>query len=106
MQNHYDTTEAPLSERICTQPQCMFRDKEIDCEFLANVLVRLAAGEDVSDFAPAAREIIPDQRCTCCALRVMADRKPLPTVEELEGLVEAGRWTYRRHRRQRRREVS
>jgi hypothetical protein len=57
MQDHDDTTLVQLSERICTQPQCRFRDKEIDGNFLANVLVRLAAGEDVSDFAPALREI-------------------------------------------------
>ena len=86
----------------CTQPQCLLRDAEVGPEFLADLVVKLMAGEDVD----ASSAVSPDQvityydRCRKCVLDVMREKGPLPTVEELRR-IEEGRRSHRRERRER-----
>ena len=44
----------------CTQPQCLLRDEDVGPEFIADLIVRLMAGEDVD----VSNEIAPDQTIT------------------------------------------
>ena len=84
----------------CTQPGCFLRDEGVDCRALAELIVRVLAGEDVA----VKSTIHPSERCIGCAQRVLRGGEPLPTVEELERSLEAGRWTHRRSKRRMRRE--
>ena len=89
---------------ICTQPDCLLREEDVDCRALAKLIVRVIAGEDVSQVMDGKSPIRAYPRCTECALRVMGGEKPLPGIEELERLLEAGQSSHRRRRRQARRE--
>jgi len=83
----------------CTQPECRLRDEDVDSRFLAKLIVRVLAGEDVSDVIDGNSHIRPYERCIECVLRVQSGDGPLPTVEDVEELLEAGRWSHRRSRR-------
>ena len=87
----------------CTQPKCLLRERKVDCRSLAELIVRVLAGEDVTEDVKS--PIQPHERCAGCVERVMGGGKPLPTVEEVERLLEAGRWSNRRSRRRMRREA-
>lgn len=88
----------------CTQPQCRLRDENLDPDFIADLIVRLMAGEDVD----AANLISPEERityydrCRQCLLDVVRAKGPLKTVEELRQF-EEGRQANRRQRRARQR---
>ncbi len=88
----------------CTQPQCLLRNEDVGPEFIADLIVRLMAGEDVdvsSEVSP--KQIITYQeRCKQCVLDVVREKGPLRTVEELRR-IEEGRRAHRRERRARRR---
>lgn len=88
----------------CTQPECLLREEEVDSRFLANMIVRVLAGEDVSDVMAGETPIRPYRRCIECVLQIHDGCEPLPTVEEVEHLLEAGRWSHRRARRVAKRE--
>jgi hypothetical protein len=88
----------------CTQPECLLREEEVDSRFLANLIVRVLAGEDVSDVMAGKSPIRPYERCVECVLKIQGGGGPLPSVEEVEELLEAGRWSHRRSRRGMRRE--
>ena len=88
----------------CTQPECLLREEDVDCRSLAELIVRVISGEDVSEVMRGKTPVYPYERCVGCALRVMRGREPLPTVEEVERLLEAGKWSHRRWRRRARRE--
>jgi hypothetical protein len=92
------------SFEICTQPGCYLREADVDCHALAEVIVRVISGEDVTDLMNGSSPIQRFERCTGCALRVMAGKQPLPTATEIEQLLEAGHRSHRRRRRQARRE--
>ncbi len=94
------------SLQACTQPQCLLRDEEVGPAFIADLIVRLMAGEDV-DFSHEAfseRIITAKKRCIGCVLDVMRGKGPLPTVEELRRIEEGLRY-HRRVRREYRREA-
>ena len=80
------------------------RDEEVGPAFIADLIVRLMAGEDVD----ISHEVSPEQiitakkRCIGCVLDVMRGKGPLPTVEELRR-IEEGRRSHRRVRREHRR---
>jgi hypothetical protein len=88
----------------CTQPECLLREEEVDSRFLANLIVRVLAREDVSDVMAGKTPIRPYKRCIECVLQIQDGGGPLPTVEEVENLLEAGRWSHRRARRGAKRE--
>ena len=88
----------------CSEPACLLRREDVDSRFIAELVVRLLAGEDVSAELASSPTITSSPRCVECALRVMSGRLPLPTVEEVEGLVDAGKASHRRAERRRRRE--
>ena len=83
----------------CTQPECLLREKEVDSRFLAELIVRVLAGEDVSDVVAGKSPIQPYERCIECVLQIQDGHGPLPTVEEVEDRLKAGRWSHRRQRR-------
>ncbi len=83
----------------CTQPECLLREEDVDCRSLAELVVRVLSGGDVSDVMAGKSPIHPHERCVDCVLRVMRGGKPLPSVEEVERLLETGRWSHRRWRR-------
>ncbi len=41
----------------CTQPSCLQRDEEVGREFIAELVVRLISGQDLSDLVPSDRPI-------------------------------------------------
>jgi hypothetical protein len=83
----------------CTQPECCLREKDVDSRFLADLIVRVLAGEDVSDVIGKNPAIQPFERCVECVLQIQKGGGPLQTVDEVEHLIEAGRWSHRRSRR-------
>lgn len=92
------------SLETCTQPECLLREQDVDSRSLAELVVRVLAGEDVSELMAGKPSIHPYARCVDCTLRVFRGGKPLPTVEEVERLLEAGHWSHRRSRRRAKRE--
>ncbi len=60
----------------CTQPECLLWEEGIDCRSLAELVVRVLSGEDVSNVMAGKSPIHPHERCVDCALRVMRGGKP------------------------------
>ena len=84
---------------LCTQPECHLREEHVDRRSLTELIVRVLAGEEVRVKSP----IEPTSRCVDCVRRILRGGKPLPTVADAERIVEAGRWSNRRLRRDKRR---
>ena len=86
---------------LCTDAggECLLRADGIGSDFVAKLLVRLMAGDDVSDVMRGRPPLALRPQCVECAHRVMRDQPPLQTVEQHAELVRAGRWSYRRRRR-------
>jgi hypothetical protein len=89
------------SYEFCTQPQCILQEKDFDQRAIAELLVRLAAGDDVSDVVAGRSPIQAYERCTKCAQRCIEGLSPLPTADKLQALLEAGQLSHRRRRRKR-----
>jgi hypothetical protein len=89
------------SYEFCTQPQCILQEEDFDQRAIAELLVRLAAGDDVSDVMDGKSPIQIYERCTRCAQRCIEGMSPLPTADELQALLDAGHWSHRRRRRRR-----
>jgi len=87
---------------VCTQPQCMLRDKEFDGEYAADLIIRLLAGEDVAQTVPEERHIVGFERCRRCAQSVLRNGRTIATPEELRELISEGQRSHRRLRRSRR----
>ncbi len=85
---------------VCTQPQCLLRNEEVNSEFLADLLVQLMSGQDVSALV-ASKRIALRPPCRDCFLAVMHGRKPLLSVGQWKRLVHTGHWSYKRGRRRR-----
>jgi hypothetical protein len=64
----------------CTQPECLLWEEGVDCRSLAELVVRVLSGRDVSNVMAGKSPIQPHERCIDCALRVM--RGGEPGVEE------------------------
>ncbi len=60
----------------CTQPECLLWEEGVDCRSLAELVVRVLSGEDVSNVMAGKSPIHPHERCMDCALRVMQGGKP------------------------------
>ena len=60
----------------CTQPECLLWEEGVDCRSLAELVVRVLSGEDVSNVMAGKSPIHPHERCMDCALRVMRGGKP------------------------------
>ncbi len=60
----------------CTQPECLLWEEGVDCRSLAELVVRVLSGEDVSNVMAGKSPIHPQERCMDCALRVMRGGKP------------------------------
>ena len=80
----------------------LLRNPEVRSQSLATLLTRLGAREDLSDVLEGRPSLTREPQCVECALRVMRDLEPLPTVAEHEALVQSGKWSHRRERRRRR----
>ena len=84
----------------CMQPECLLQEDGVDSRSLAELIVRMLAGEDFQIESP----IVNCERCVECAQRILQGGGPLPTQKEIERSLELGRWTYRRTKRRRRHE--
>lgn len=93
------TTMQPFE--TCTQPKCFLREDGVDSRSLAELIVRVLAGEDVAMQSP----IQPYERCVGCVQCVLRGGRPLPTIEQVERSFKVGIWTYRRSQRRMRREA-
>ena len=89
---------------LCTDDRCLLRDDCVGSVFIADLVLRVMSGEDVSELISSKPSFTRKDQCLECVLRVMRDRRPLRTVAEYEKLVDAGRWSHRRWRRRARRE--
>ena len=64
----------------CSQPECLLWEEGVDCRSLAELVVRILSGEDVSNVMAGKSPIHRYERCMDCVLRVM--RGGEPGVEE------------------------
>ena len=64
----------------CSQPECLLLEEGVDCRSLAELVVRILSGEDVSNVMAGKSPIHRYERCMDCVLRVM--RGGEPGVEE------------------------
>ena len=81
----------------------MIRDRTFEPDLLTEITVRLVSGDDLGEFVPEERISERRDRCARCACRMIAEFKAAAAaggIRELEG---AGRRSYRRERRWRRR---
>ncbi len=85
----------------CTQPACVLQDPDVDKEYLAEVLVRVMAGENPADVIGEEHRIRLGAPCVECTVRVLGGHRPFLTEEQHERLVHLGHWTYQRNRRRR-----
>ena len=60
----------------CTQPECLLWEEGVDCRALAEMVVRVLSGEDVSNVMAGKSPIHPSGRCIDCVLRVMRGGEP------------------------------
>jgi hypothetical protein len=60
----------------CPQPECLLWEEGVDCRSLAELVVRVLAGEDISNVMAGKTPIHRHERCTDCVLRVMRGGKP------------------------------
>lgn len=88
----------------CPQPECLLQEKGVDSRYLAQLIVKVLAGEDLSASAAERSPIHSYERCVECVLRIQCGSGPLPSVDEVENRLEAGRWSHRRSRRVARRD--
>ena len=90
-----------MQPRECPQPFCALQRDGLDRDELAEMLVRLLAGEEASELRPAppreSREV-----CVSCVNQILDGKGPLQWGMDFEGLI-AGWRSYRRARRHRNR---
>ncbi len=60
----------------CTQPECLLREEDVDCRSVAELVVRVLSGGDVSNAIAKESPIHPHEHCMDCALRVIRGGKP------------------------------
>jgi hypothetical protein len=70
----------PFVVEPCTQPECLLWEEGVDCGSVAELVVRILSGEDVSNAMTEKSPIQPHEHCVNCVLRVM--RGGEPGVEE------------------------
>ena len=92
------------SLEACTQPQCLLQRRGMGSRNLAELMVRVLAGEDVSGALAEAVPILPQMSCVDCTEHVMHGGRPLPMVAEVERRLAAGRLAHRRSGRRERSE--
>ncbi len=66
----------PFVVEPCTQPECLLWEEGVDCGSLAELVVRVLSGEDVSNVMAGKSPIQPDEHCVACVLRVIRGGKP------------------------------
>lgn len=74
--------------RLCTQPQCAFRDLEFNRTHLAELLVKAIAREGTTEPVPDEQRIVPRKACFECALRVVRGQRPFLTADERDRILE------------------
>lgn len=92
----------PNVRTICVQPGCLFKKAGFKVEHLAELTIRLLAGEPLNRIVTDAERIVARPQCIRCALRIMQRRKAYQTKDEWQHLDDLGHWRHRRHRRRRR----
>jgi hypothetical protein len=66
----------PFVVEPCTQPECLLWEESVDCGSLAELVVHVLSGEDVSNVMAGKSPIQPHEHCLDCALRVVRGGKP------------------------------
>jgi hypothetical protein len=66
----------PFVVEPCTQPECLLWEEDVDCRSLAELVVRVFSGEDVSNAMAGKSPIQLHEHCADCALRVIRGGKP------------------------------
>ena len=66
----------PFVVEPCTQPECLLWEEGVDCGSLAELVVRVLSGEDVSNVMAGKSPIQPHEHCLDCVLRVIRGGKP------------------------------
>ncbi len=66
----------PFVVEPCNQPECLLWEEGVDCGSLAELVVRVLSGENVSNVKGGKPPIQPHEHCLDCALRVMRGGKP------------------------------
>ena len=87
----------PFVVKPCTQPECLLWEEGVDCGSLAELVVRVLSGEDVSNVT-AGKAIQPHEHCLDCVLRVIRGGKP--GVEEYIRVGPIRRSRYERRQRE------
>jgi hypothetical protein len=60
----------------CSQPECLLWEEGVDSRSLADLVVRVLSGDDVSKIIAGKTPIQRHERCIECALRVMQGGEP------------------------------
>ena len=66
----------PFVVESCTQPECLLWEEGVDCGSLAELVVSVLSGEDVSNVMAGKAPIQPHEHCLDCVLRVIRGGKP------------------------------
>ncbi len=66
----------PFVVEPCTQPECLLWEEGVDCGSLAELVVRVLSGEDVSNVMAGKSPIQPHEHCLDCVQRVWEGGKP------------------------------
>ena len=90
---------------LCSGEPCLLRGDGVGSGFIAKLVLRVMARDPaVDELVASGPDFVPRDHCVECVHRVMSDRGPLRTEQEHRRSVNAGRWSRRRWRRQRRRD--
>jgi hypothetical protein len=60
----------------CSQPECLLWKEDVDCRYLAELVVCVLSGGGVSNVMTGESPIHPHAHCVDCALRVMRGGEP------------------------------
>ena len=86
----------------CAQPGCLMKRPGFNASELADITIRLLAGETLNRLVSSFEMILARPQCKQCALHVMEGKKTFPTAEEWKHLDDLGQWYGRRQRRKHR----
>ena len=89
---------------VCTEPGCLVRENHVDSAFIADLVVRLLSGEDLSDVMmmgsvfhlPGRNPFYRIKRgdhCPGCVTGVMRGRPPLQLVDSVPRVMTQGEWS-------------
>lgn len=83
-----DANEQEWPGRLCTQPQCAFRDVECNRTHLAELLLNAVSRVGTAKPVAEEQQIVPRKACVECATRVIRGQRPFLTAEERDRILE------------------